>query len=438
VVRNGHFTLPALVVIQGSDSTNTFVIRADDQMLIPDYLKPVENQTFEVTWGDSMAYNLVAYQTDSKIYGYITEDGQNPSKKYQFMAGSDSLGSTTTESDPSTGYFELSVRQGTSYNVWLQDDPDWGTPPPPGYIISGGNWRNAEPGDTLFFDMVSAGNLLAGNISFDPGDPTNFDYERNRINALNTLDYANYGTRLDNSLHYELPVPDGVYQVHFSPEINNYLVMPSHYDFITVAQDTVDTLNFQLNYAHAHLTIKLVDAPIPEWFNWYGINTKGSFPNIYSTVGELQPDSTFHFNICEGEWNLGIPFYDPNYEVTPSDTTLVVTENDSTFYIEFIYKSLTGFDPEEKIPEIFYLGQNYPNPFNPRTVISYRLPVGSKVDLSIYNILGQMVATLVSAKQSMGTYNIEWDASGFASGLYFYRLETDKGFVQSRKLILLK
>ncbi|MCD4691917.1 MAG: T9SS type A sorting domain-containing protein, partial [Calditrichales bacterium] len=86
----------------------------------------------------------------------------------------------------------------------------------------------------------------------------------------------------------------------------------------------------------------------------------------------------------------------------------------------------------------FTLHQNYPNPFNPTTTISYQLPAISQVDLGIYNLLGQKVATLVSQMQSAGNYTVEWDASGFASGVFCYKLETDKGFTQSRKLVLLK
>jgi len=102
------------------------------------------------------------------------------------------------------------------------------------------------------------------------------------------------------------------------------------------------------------------------------------------------------------------------------------------------------YDPSGKInavfvpPESFSLNQNYPNPFNPTTTIGYHLPLASQVELSIYNILGQKVATLVSAKQPGGSYKVEWDASEFASGVYLYRLATDKGFVQTKKLILLK
>jgi len=92
----------------------------------------------------------------------------------------------------------------------------------------------------------------------------------------------------------------------------------------------------------------------------------------------------------------------------------------------------------ENIPIAFSLYQNYPNPFNPKTVISYQLPVISEVELSIFNILGQKTVVLVSEKQPAGTYKVEWDAGGFASGIYLYRIETDKGFVKTRKLVLLK
>jgi hypothetical protein len=90
------------------------------------------------------------------------------------------------------------------------------------------------------------------------------------------------------------------------------------------------------------------------------------------------------------------------------------------------------------LPLNFSLSQNYPNPFNPSTIISWNLAVASQVDLSVYNILGQKVATLVSGKQPAGSYKIEWDATELATGVYLYRLFTDQGFVQTRKLVLIK
>ncbi|MCK4560412.1 MAG: T9SS type A sorting domain-containing protein [Calditrichia bacterium] len=58
--------------------------------------------------------------------------------------------------------------------------------------------------------------------------------------------------------------------------------------------------------------------------------------------------------------------------------------------------------------------------------------------MSIYNLLGAKVATLVSENQQAGQHTVEWDASGFASGVYYYRLKCDAGFIQTKKLVLLK
>jgi hypothetical protein len=92
----------------------------------------------------------------------------------------------------------------------------------------------------------------------------------------------------------------------------------------------------------------------------------------------------------------------------------------------------------EDFPAEFRLNQNYPNPFNPRTVISWQLPVGSMVELSVYNLLGEKIAVLVTGRQPAGYYETEWDASGFASGVYLYRLTTDHALSKTRKLVLIK
>ena len=81
--------------------------------------------------------------------------------------------------------------------------------------------------------------------------------------------------------------------------------------------------------------------------------------------------------------------------------------------------------------------QNNPNPFNENTVISYQLPVNSHVELSICNLLGQKIVTLVSEKQTAGIHKLNWDARGLASGVYLYRLEADD-FVQTKKLIFVR
>lgn len=85
----------------------------------------------------------------------------------------------------------------------------------------------------------------------------------------------------------------------------------------------------------------------------------------------------------------------------------------------------------------FQLQQNYPNPFNPVTTIAYSLPVPSKVDLSVFNLRGQKVAELRNGRQPAGNYHVLWNARHLASGLYLYRLRTER-FIAMRKMILVE
>jgi len=100
-------------------------------------------------------------------------------------------------------------------------------------------------------------------------------------------------------------------------------------------------------------------------------------------------------------------------------------------------ENASGINGLNQVKE-FRLKQNYPNPFNPLTTIYYQLPHSSKVELSFYNVIGQKIATLVSEKQNAGYYEVKWDANGFSSGIYIYRLSTDKGLSKTRKLVLIK
>jgi predicted GH43/DUF377 family glycosyl hydrolase len=92
----------------------------------------------------------------------------------------------------------------------------------------------------------------------------------------------------------------------------------------------------------------------------------------------------------------------------------------------------------------FYLLQNFPNPFNPVTMINYQIPTTSEVKLSVYNLLGQKVATLVNSRQQAGYHQVEWDANQFSSGVYYYRIEVvdpvrrSGDFQDAKKMILLK
>jgi hypothetical protein len=102
-----------------------------------------------------------------------------------------------------------------------------------------------------------------------------------------------------------------------------------------------------------------------------------------------------------------------------------------------------GIDPVDFIqdetftPSQFKLNQNYPNPFNSRTTISYQIPKASLVNLSIYNISGQLVEVLENGRKPANSYKVRWDAGGYASGIYFVRLSAGE-HTSIRKMLLVK
>jgi hypothetical protein len=103
----------------------------------------------------------------------------------------------------------------------------------------------------------------------------------------------------------------------------------------------------------------------------------------------------------------------------------------------FMPINLLPVETAGELPSGFALLQNYPNPFNPSTTIRYGLPSRSHVTLTVFNTLGQRVATLVEGEQEAGYHEAVFDASGLASSVYLYRLQAGNQ-VESRKMILMK
>jgi hypothetical protein len=99
---------------------------------------------------------------------------------------------------------------------------------------------------------------------------------------------------------------------------------------------------------------------------------------------------------------------------------------------------VSGIRPNNDVlPMVYQLHQNYPNPFNPSTVISYQLAKSSRVSLKIYDMAGRELKTLVNKTQNPGNHIVTFDASGFASGIYIYKLKAGS-FEQSKKMVLLR
>ncbi len=196
------------------------------------------------------------------------------------------------------------------------------------------------------------------------------------------------------------------YPITLTPTVENeYLTVSSVSDTSVTVESTVATNPTTIGYTNAdyanYNVILVVD----------GVDYNTSLANDSGTV----------FHNYNGDWSTAHTF-------TWKQGTTNIDEPDEN----------------SKLPTSYTLFANYPNPFNPQTVISYRLPESAFVELIIYNTLGQRIKTLVNQEQNAGKYQVKFNGSGLASGIYFYRLQVSTTsaktyqFNNVRKMILLR
>ena len=157
--------------------------------------------------------------------------------------------------------------------------------------------------------------------------------------------------------------------------------------------------------------------------------------NIY-TAGEA---GLWIWSATDGSWseaNNNLEKKDLNdILVEPNGNIFVGTAGAGVYRGSMMATSVSG--EQAANPESFSLLQNYPNPFNPSTVISYDLDKSGKVELAVFNILGQQVTTLYKGFQNAGTYKISFNAKNLVAGIYIYLIKFDNQ-LQRRKLVLLR
>ncbi|MDI6804229.1 MAG: T9SS type A sorting domain-containing protein [Bacteroidota bacterium] len=174
--------------------------------------------------------------------------------------------------------------------------------------------------------------------------------------------------------------------------------------------------------------------PTEGWFEWgitkiYDkITTKQDLGNIYNPIfysealDSIQPNVTYYFRAVAKN-QLGTLFgIDQMFTISPE----------------------VSVKEKELLPKSFILEQNYPNPFNPTTNIKFSIPVKSHVDIRIFDVLGRVVTTLLNESKDAGNFEVEFNGTSLANGIYFYKIkavgvnEPSKTFVQVRKMLLIK
>jgi type IX secretion system substrate protein len=263
---------------------------------------------------------------------------------------------------------------------------------------------------------------------------------------------------------YLMPVGTGMYKYSFPDNFvsGNFTLVVRTKQAITDTLEFDRALDFQwrnsaggardeLRIDAAAQTLKLEKSDVTEnvsvnlyEFITYRIAVKGGDVKVYmnesvdpiitGTSGESTSDSYIKFGDAGSASNGGyVDWMIVNvFDAYAPGEGLPIPEE---LYVDSVKVGVDDLD--SVIPTSYSMDQNYPNPFNPSTTIQFQLPEVSKVELKVYNILGQVVATLVNQEMNAGYHKINFDASKLASGLYVYRIQAGK-YMNVKKMMLLK
>ena len=162
----------------------------------------------------------------------------------------------------------------------------------------------------------------------------------------------------------------------------------------------------------------------------------------YTTAATVGQEFKFGIYGCDNEGGFGNNHIE---NINDANATATIASQfgsiDPVFFNAWNYTTqspATGVEQiSSGIPLAYSLDQNYPNPFNPSTKIEYSIKAAGFVSLKVFNLLGQVVATLNEGKQEAGKYSVVFDASRLSSGIYFYQITAGK-FVATKKMMFLK
>jgi hypothetical protein len=164
-----------------------------------------------------------------------------------------------------------------------------------------------------------------------------------------------------------------------------------------------------------------------------------SITNVISTITTIKYDSSGTLKWGQNYLDSGTT---PSSILIDNDLNIFSAGSKGSLAIGYTvlikYSQLTGVKKDlSNLPKDYKLLQNYPNPFNPSTTINFQIPILSHITLSVYDILGREIAVILNENKNAGFYKIKWDGTKYPTGIYFYRLQTER-FTKTKKMVLMR
>ncbi|MBI2504702.1 MAG: T9SS type A sorting domain-containing protein [Candidatus Latescibacteria bacterium] len=305
-----------------------------------------------------------------------------------------------------------------------------------GAVVLGLFGMDNKVGFDDFFVLADRFGLTAGDEGFDPAFDLRPD---NRIDFDDFFVFAdNFGKAIEGAAKV-LPVLAGL-NTSARLDLNAGSTLPRIGEELTVAVDMADFVEvkgygFSVNY----------DPSVLEFVRVASENTllgesKLAQPQVADKADGSVAIVAYGQTATEG--NLGVSLvFRTKAEIENSWIELTEAQLQDGSYGLNQVASLGQVQVQTR-PEVYHLADNYPNPFNPETTLKYQLPEAADVKLEVYNVVGQVVRTLVANHQDAGRYVVQWDAANdngqpLSSGIYFYHIQAGD-FQKTKKMLLLK